>query len=542
MKKTIKYLPIVAALSLVAPSCSEDFITTPQNGVEDLDNYFTTAEECEAFAGELYVNFAFWHDWWQQYLRLINETATDDAWMGNLDQDNSDFYAFAHYTITASNAPARLYNFYYYKYQNINTANVLLKRIEGADIDETIKNRCIGQAKFFRAYSYWELVQNFGDVVLLTTPVGSSDLGLDRTPKADVYKQIVADLKDAMELLPQKWDSSNIGRVTSGACCALLARTYLFMADYENAYEYADKTINDYGYQLESDFVNIWSVYNHNGCESIFEIQANSDQNYTVGARFPTVVCARGEIWSTEDTKANKTMDGWGWCVPTSNLEQAFLDEGDEIRRKSTIIRYGEAVYGDEEANPEYKFDTSLNKSARTWRKLYVPIAMRQELAAQGGIDDNVPLDLICIRLAEMYLTRAEAAYFLGDNSKALADINVIRNRVNLAPKTGLSGNELLYAIWNERRLELAGEGMRLYDLRREIDPVQNKARIACVMGENGEFVKYNATSTDEWEVKNTKEPSNEGHLFVEGRHELWPIPQAEIDRSNGSISQNPGY
>ncbi|MCR5697107.1 MAG: RagB/SusD family nutrient uptake outer membrane protein [Marinilabiliaceae bacterium] len=542
MKTTIKILPLAAILGFMSPSCSEDFITTPQNGVEDLDNYFATAEECEAFTGSLYVGFSYWHDWWQQLLRLINETATDDAWMGNLGQDNSAYYPFAHYTVTATNTPDGLYNFYYYKYQNISAANTLIKRIQDSPVSETVKNQCIGQAKFFRAYSYWELVQNFGDVVLLTEPIGTSGLGLARSPKADVYAQIVKDLKEAAELLPSEWTGVDKGRVTSGACEALLARTYLFMGDYENAYTYADKVINSGRYALEEDFINIWSVYNHNGKESIFEIQANSNQTYAVGARIPTVTAARGEVWSKDDLEAKKAMDGWGWCVPTSNLEQAYISEGDDIRRKSTIVKYGEPVYGDEDLNPEYKFKTDDNKSCRVWRKFYVPIAMRQELAAAGNIDGKVPLDLICIRLAEMYLTRAEAAYYKGETAQALADINTIRARVGLSAKTGISGNDLLYAIWKERRLELAGEGMRLYDLRREIDPVQNKPRIACVMGENGEFVRYNATSTDEWEVKNTKEPSNEGHLFVEGRHELWPIPQAEIDRSNGSISQNPGY
>ncbi len=542
MKNYIKILPLAAAMSFIAPSCSEDFITTPQNGVENLDDYFTNDDECVAFVGSLYLGFAHWHDWWQQYLNLINETATDDAWMGNLGQDNSAFYAFAHYTITATNTPDGLYNFYYYKYQNIATANTLLQRIEGAPVSETVKNQCIGQAKFFRAYAYWELVQNFGDVVLLTETIGTDGLGLARSSKADVYKQIVNDLTDAASLLPESWNATNAGRVTSGACEAMLARTYLFMGDYANAYKYADSVINSGKYALEPEFVNIWSCYNHNGVESIFEIQANSSQSYDVGARIPTITAARGEIWSDDDKAANKAMDGWGWCVPTSNLEQAYISEGDEIRRKSTIVKYGEPVYGDEIDNPEYKFDINENKSCRVWRKFYVPIAVRQELAAAGKIDGKVPLDKIIIRLAEMYLTRAEAAFELGDNNQALADINTIRARVNLPAKTGLSGNDLLYAIWKERRLELAGEGMRLYDLRREIDPVQNKARIACVMGENGEFVQYNATSTDEWETIHTQEPSDEGHLFIEGRHELWPIPQAEIDRSNGSVSQNPGY
>jgi len=522
---------------IMTGSCSKDFITTPQNGVTDLDNYFNNVTECQSFVDGLYKGFSTWEDWWQQYLRLTNEMATDDAWMGNLNQDPSGNYAFAFYTITAGNAPDALQNFYVYKYLNVSSANIAVQRIANAPITDDEKNKLIGQAKFFRAFSYWELVQNFGDVVLYLEPLGTSDLNKKRSPKADVYAAIVNDLKDAATKLPATWDAGNLGRVTSGACKALLARTYLFMKDYANAYAYADSVISSGQYSLEPNFVNVWSVYNHNGVESIFEIQTNANQSYSVGSRIPVVVNARGEIWSS--TESSKAMDGWGWCVPTSNLENAYKSEADSIRLKSTIIRLGLPVYGDSVDNPHYNFNPDLNKSCRTWRKLYVPIATRKSLTTK---DSHIPLDKIMLRLAEMYLTRSEAAYFLNKPDVALADINTIRNRVSLPAKTGISGNTLLYAIWKERRLELASEGIRLYDLRRETDPVANKPMIDVVMGPNGTFVQYNASSTDYWENKHPGEPSSKGANFVEGRHELWPIPQSEIDRSNGVLSQNPNY
>jgi starch-binding outer membrane protein, SusD/RagB family len=536
MKRKIIYSLIAVSLVL-SFSCGKDFITTTQNGTQDLDNYFTNISECQSFVDGLYKGFAHWEDWWQEYQRLANEMATDDAWMGNLNQDASSNYPFAFYSITAGNAPSSLINFYYYKYQNINTANVAIERIPDAPISDEEKAVLIGQAKFFRAFSYWELVQNFGDVVLFLEPVGTSELDVDRTDKALVYEAIVKDLKEAAAVLPGSWNSENTGRVTSWACKALLARTYLFMKDYTNAYAYADSVIGKGPFSLEPNFVDVWSCYNHNGVESIFEIQTNSNQSYSVGNRFSVVTNARGEIWATGET--GKAMDGWGWCVPTSNLENAYKSEGDSVRLKSTIIRLGQPVYGDSADNPHYRFDSTINKSCRTWRKFYVPIAIRQQLDAK---DSHIPLDMILIRLGEMYLTRAEAAYFLNKSDQALDDINELRRRVNLGNKTGLTGSSLLYAIWKERRLELAGEGMRLYDLRREIDPVANKQMIDVLMGEDGTFVQYNATSTDYWENKNTKEPSDKGSAFVEGRHELWPIPQVEIDKTNGTLSQNPGY
>jgi len=537
MKRIIIY-SILALITLPFFSCSKDFISSTLYGKQDLDNYFNTGAECSSFVDGLYQGFAHWEDWWQNYLRLNNEMATDDAWMGNLAQDASGNYPFAFYTISAGNDPGALYNFYYFKYQNINTANIAIAHIPAAPISDNDKKILIGQAKFFRAFSFWELIQNFGDVVMFLEPVGTNDLSnVSRTNKDIVYQQIVKDLKEAAVALPSQWTGKDVGRVTSGACKALLARTYLFMKDYTNAYAYADTVIRSAKYSLEPDFVNVWSCSNHNGVESIFEIQTNPEQSYSVGNRFSVVVNARGEIWPTD--QAANTMDGWGWCVPTSNLENAFKAEADSIRLKSTIIRNNMPVYGDSIDNPHYSFKADNNKSCRTWRKLYVPIAVRKSLINKDG---HVPLDLILIRLSEMYLTRAEAAYFNNNPSQALADIKTVRERVKLAEKKGLSGNSLLYAIWNERRLELAGEGMRLYDLRREIDPVQNKKMIDVVMGPSGTFVKYNATGVDYWEKIHTKEPSNKGAAFTEGKNELWPIPQSEIDRSGGKLSQNPGY
>lgn len=531
--KRILYISIVIT-AFLSTSCRDSFLDAELNGEQDLDNYFTNLEECETFINGVYDGFACWSGWWQQYLRLINETATDDAWMGNLEQDNSGLYAFAFYTISASNDPGGLYNYYYYKYQNISQANIAITYIPDADIDDDDKAELIAQAKFFRAYSYWELIQNFGDVVLTLEP-NSEDVSMERTDKEIVYDTIIADLKAAAKVLPDSWDGEDVGRVTSGACKALLARTYLFMEDYANAYAYADTVISNYGYSLEPNFVDIWSCSNHNGVESIFEIQTSDDQTYEVGAYSPVIVCARGEIW--DDSK--KAMDGWGWCVPTSNLENAYKEEADSIRLKCTINRLGQPVYGDSTDNPKYNFDSTKNKSCRTWRKLYIPISVRQSLT---NVEGHIPLDMILIRLGEMYLTRAEAAYQLGYTGQALSDINTLRARVGLSDKSGVSGDELLYAIWKERRLELAGEGMRLYDLRRQIDPVENKQRIAVMMGENGTFVEYNANSTDYWENLHQTEPSNKGANFVENKNELWPIPQSEIDKSENVISQNQGY
>jgi len=536
MKKNI--FKLLLGLSLVSTTACSDFIEIDPKGTQTIDNYFQTEAECEAFINGIYRSYALYSDWWPQYLFVANNMATDDAWMGNLSQDPGDAYPFAHYTIEAANSPSKLSEQYQYDYVTIGSCNTAISRIPEAPIAESAKQQYIAQAKFFRAFTYWELIQNFGDVVLITQPEGTSSLNKQRSPKADVYAQVVKDLQEASYVLPERYTGDDIGRVTKYACHALLSRTYLYMKEYANAYAHADTVIRFGGYTLETDFNNIWSVYNHNGVESIFEVQANGDQTYNVGNMLSIIMGARGEIWP--DGQSDRIMDGWGWCVPSSNLENTYLSEGDEIRRKSTIIKYNEPVYGDEELNPAYNFNIDINKSGRIWRKFYVPIAMRQQLTKKDG---RIPLPLVLLRLGEMYLNRAEAAYFLNNADQAHADLATLRARVGLGDKNSLTGNDLLYAIWKERRMELASEGQRLYDLRRQIDPVSNKPMIDLVMGPNGSFVKYNLEeSTDPYETIHPKESQDKGTNFVEGRHELWPIPQSEIDRSNGVLTQNPGY
>jgi hypothetical protein len=354
-----------------------------------------------------------------------------------------------------------------------------------------------------------------------------------------VYKQIEADLKESATRLENISVDRN-GRVNKWAAYALLARVSLFQEKWAEAKQYSDKVINEGPYALEANFLNIWDVNNHNGVESILEAQSSSVQDKSLGCALPTLSGARGEDKKNfPSNDAADVIDGWGWCMPTSDLENAYLSENDVVRRRSTITKWGEAAYGDEVLNPTHKFSLNDNKSGRICRKYYIPVATRRSLDKKDG---HLPLNVPLIRLAEMYLTRAEASYHLGSPDGALADINIIRARVQLAAKTGLAGPVLLNQIYKERRLELAFEGLRLYDIRREKDPTTGKPVIETLMGPNGTFVKYNLSSTDPYETANLVEPQDKGINFSPAKNLLWPIPQLEIDLSGGLITQNPGY
>lgn len=531
-----KIIVSIIAFSLFSASCS-DFIEKDQRGTQTLENYFQTVQECENYANELTQRLLLAKDWWTLTApRVTNEMSTDDAWMGNTGQDNSAHRPCSQYIITPDNM-GDMNSIYTAHFYTIQSANVGLERMAVSPLTDAQKNQYMGESLFVRAYCYYELVNLFGGVPVYTKSLGTGDLTLSRNTAAEVYTQIETDLKDAAAKLESAPVARN-GRINKWAAYALLARVSLFQEKWAEAKTYSNKVITEGPFQLEADFLNIWNVNNHNGIESILEAQSSSVQDRSLGAALPTLSGARGEDKKNfPSNDAADVLDGWGWCMPTSDLENAYLSENDVIRRRSTITKWGEAAYGDEVLNPTHKFSLNDNKSGRICRKYYIPIATRRSLDKKDG---HLPLNIPLIRLAEMYLTRAEANYHTGGD--ALADINIIRARVKLDPKTGISGPTLLRQIYKERRLELAFEGLRLFDIRREKDPTTGRPVIESLMGPNGTFVKYNLSSTDPYETTNLRESQDKGINFNPAKNLLWPIPQLEIDLSGGVIKQNPGY
>lgn len=532
-----KIIVSILTFATVAVSCS-DFIEKDERGKQTLENYFQTAQECENYVNELTHRLLLPNEWWSLVApRMTNEMATDDAWMGNTGQDNSSHRPAAQYIITPDNM-GNLNGMYTAHYYTIQSCNIGLAKMELAPINDAQKNQYIGESLFVRAYCYYELVNNYGGVPLYTTVLGTSDLKLARSSVEEVYAQVEADLKESAAKLENVTVDRN-GRINKWAAYALLARVSLFQEKWTEARQYSDKVITESPYQLEPNFLNIWDVNNHNGLESILEAQSSSAQDRSLGSAIPTFSGARGENKANfPSNDANDVLDGWGWCMPTSDLENAYISEGDVIRRRSTITKWGEAAYGDEVLNPTHKFGLNDNKSGRIIRKYYIPIATRRSLDKRDG---HLPLNIPLIRLAEMYLTRAEANYHLNDADGAMRDINVVRDRVDLDPVEGLSGPNLLRKIYKERRLELAFEGLRLFDIRREKDPSTGKRVIESLMGPNGTFVQYNLNSTDPYETTNTREAQDKGINFNASRHLTWPIPQLEVDLSGGVIN-NPNY
>src|SRR5687768_13721645 len=305
-------------------------------------------------------------------------------------------------------------------YDGINQTNNLLEAIAAVTaLTPEQRDQYRGEALFIRALNYSILVKYFGDVPLLLMPsrgVGEEAL-VERDPAAEVYAQIITDLTEAAALLgPDR----NHGRATLGAVQALHARVYLETGNNAGARDMATAVINNAEYSLNANFGTNWSTKNSE--ESIFELQYSiNDGNNQSFWFYPQALGGR-----------------WGYS-PSASLFNAF--EAGDARRDASIQVAGAGAcpiapcrYGDK----------------------YFRVATS---------DDNV----VVIRLAEMYLIRAEANARLGAADQVVRDdLDILRNRAGLADlAVTVTGPALLAAVLQERRVELAFEGHRFFDLRR---------------------------------------------------------------------------
>jgi hypothetical protein len=504
-----------------------DFLDQPVLGTENLDTYFQNEEECLKQVAGCYQS-VFWDDWWQVSSFYVGtDMCTDDMWMGNTSQSQSDWIRMAHYGNPKQDG--KIKDFWQYRYKGILRCNLVINKVPDAPVrDEDLRIRMIAEAKFLRAFHYFELVKNFGGVPVVPDMLMPEEVeGIARKSAEETYSYIEQDLKDAMTGLPRRseYDSKDLGRATKGAAMGYLGKIYLYQGKFGDAEDILGNLIESGEYDLCPDFKDVWSIENNNSIESLFEVQYNSDISYNLGGRLPVFTGSRND-------------SGWSWGLPTGNLEKAFSDAGDTERLRWTIVKNGDDVPGDDSDEAKnYVILPGDHKSARINRKFYIPHNLRPTPYDANHNNLNHRL----LRFADVLLMYAEATNEEGHDDEAKRALKRVRDRVGLSEIT-LSGKALRDAIRLERRLELALEHQRLYDIRRW-NGDNGKKVIADLMGENGTFVRYNLyESTDEYEKTNQKENSNKGITFQENRDLLFPIPNTEVIMSQGSIEQNPNF
>lgn len=388
-------------------------------------------------------------------------------------------------------------------YSGVNRANFILEFKDKTDFNG--KEVILAEARFLRAYYYFELVKWFGDVPLVVDKriQFGDQFTLDRTPKADVYAQIEVDLISAAADLP---DVQAIpGKATKGAALSLLGKVYLYQDKFTEAADALEEVIGSTTYDLVTDYSTIFEEEGENNIESVFEVQYTDRQ----GAGFGCLQCSEGNVAVGFNGIRNYTAipgsagdifsSGFSFNVPVADAYNAF--SANDLRRDIAILDIDAWA-----AQTGATFSTGFEHTGYFNRK-YIPRKRRS--SAQQDVNLTNPNNYRSIRFADVLLMAAEALNRGNiSDSRAQLYLNRVRRRAfgNNLNDVVASGSALTEAIYLERRLELVGEGHRFFDLVRTGRAAQSI---------NG---------------------------FVAGKHELFPIPQIEIDLAGGRWAQNPGY
>lgn len=391
-------------------------------------------------------------------------------------------------------------------YKGIYFANLVLKNVPDISMDPFLQERILGEAKFIRAWFYYNLVTMFGDVPLVTEVVGPDDVR-PRSSAAEVWTQIETDLTEAINVLPLKSELTldDLGRITKGAARGLLVKSYAFQGKWTEAQPVAEAIINSNEYFLVDDFASIFTIAGENGPGSIFEIQYMNRSNgdwgrYEEGTLTNVFQRARGDF------------GGYGFNIPTQSLVDEFFAEGfEDPRLSATVFREGD-VMGD---RGEFTKDATGGFPYDYYSRKY--FISKNEEAPTGDPNVNGQSNDRVIRYADILLLHAEAAYHNGDEGGARKSLNEVRARArgnnnNILPDVTASGQDLLDAILHERRVELALEGHRFFDVIR-----QGSAYATSVMSPEHPNFSYDV-------------------------HKVFPVPQSQIQLSDNVITQNTGY
>ena len=422
----------------------------------------------------------------------LNSFRGDDAMKGSSDADGADWatvydgfqYQKAHWSASI---------YWDQNYNLINKVNAVLQTADSLHLTDPASKINIAEAKFFRALTYFQLVRVFGEVPKLTARIYTpNDAKKAKSTVPEIYALIDADLNEAVQNLPPNWNNATgnsrfPGRLTSYAAMSLLAKAKLYRQDWSGALALCEQVINSGSYALQSNFSNNFKVAGENGKESIFEIQASVGQNG---------VPDNGHEYGVEQgVRGSGDWDlGWGWNTPTPELVNSF--EAGDSRKNATVLFSGQDDgYG--KTVPAFPIIPRLY-----WNKKVYP---EPSMQAYTGRRSNNWLNHVVIRYADVLLMAAEAANETGASAKATGYVNQIRNRAGLGSITFASQVQMRAAVKQERKVELAMEGERFFDLVRWNDAIS-------VLGGAG----------------------------YTNCHKYYPLPQSAIDFAGGVLVQNP--
>ncbi len=558
LKIKFKYIFSFLLTLTILTGCTEEFITLEPQSLETKVSFFADFESVEKAVINAY-HLLNREKVFDLYPVILGSIASDDADVGGLGiNDGADFEEINR-MIHQSNNP--LFKFEWsYLYRGVYSCNFALQNIDvvlenDPDANPDKVSQRIGELKFLRSLYFFYLAKIYGGVPVFDHVLEPDEYQiLTRNTLKETYDFIKTDLRDAIERLPHATDrsmipESEVGRATKGSAQALLGIVYLYESSYAKNYSgvprfeglksqwdsalyYSEQVINSGDYYLlglegetyESEFSDktpgykqIWTLAGENSSESVFETQAIYDQDKQWIASRGSVANIFFTVRGFFNSDGSSSPLGWGFNTPTDDLMNAY--ESGDPRYKISILEEEDSVlvYGDNGLGM-YKADIQHSETGRMGRKYEVHPDYYWNMPGRHPSDG--PTNYKLIRYAEVILNAAEAAFELGQNGKATNYVNMIRKR---ARNSGSNPSVLpdlpsvdLEDIMQERRVELALEGQRFFDL------------VRWGIADN----KLNGLETSYGDVIQ----------YETGKHEFYPIPQSEIAATNNTLKQNNNY
>ncbi len=511
--KLKKYIYGLFLISIfVFPGC-DDYMDTTQMGVTSQDDFYNTDTEATQ---ALYAIYDKMQSGDLNTFRF-KTVLSDDALAGGGGRgDNVDSENLNEYTYGTNNGILRsMFSKYY---QIIYTANLLINNVENADTP--VKQVAIAEAKTLRAYAYFELVSQWGPVPLITTPLNPDEYAQPNSTVEALWAQIETDLSEAIPNLPLKSAQSDAQKanVSKGTAQAWLGKAYLYQEKYDEAAAQFDAVIASGEYDLEPDFSTVTRESSEFGIESVFEISYAKDISSVTECTWIVAFCGpRSPFFKAGTTGISET--GWGSINPSQSLYNAYIEAGDVVRRKATIMSEEELI---NDFGGSFRIDGNLPYAnyglIRLKHGAYVAETPGEAYHTIGGVNFRIT------RYSDVLLMAAEAynRKSAPNDNKALEYINKVRARVDM-PALTVTGDALFEAIKKERRLELAFEFVRYQDLIRWGDA-------ANVLAEQGREIPKGDGTNFEFPEAGFKT-----------KHWLLPFPEDEM-MVNPNIVQNPGW
>lgn len=494
MKKS--HILLFISIAFLLPNC-EDFLdqrpegTIPTTGID-----YTKSENIFMPVSAAYAQLRSYRAHVFPYIGAF-EIASDNADKGSTPEDNPPMKEIDDLKYQSNNGLINdLWVGYFDIVSSANYAIHQMPRFEAALMnadDKAYAKQSQGEAKFIRAYAYFNLTRLFGRVPIIDTTLTAQQLAAkSQATTQQLYDFIEKDLSEAIVVLPESYTREWAGRITRYSAHALKAKVHLYQSEWDSVAANTDKVISSGRFELLPDFRQVFSIEGENSKESLFEIQS-STLGKTAGEQtfieYAYVQGPRGNFPSN--------MQGWGFKTPSQNLIDFFNSRGEVIRPATTLLYRGSKTpEGDSiktiSANPVYN------------GKVYTPSVYNRWNYNGYGFDHNVRI----LRYADVLLMFAEAkarGAAVTTVSPLTADdaVNTVRRRAGLPDLAGVS----LQQIWDERRAELAMEEDRFFDLVRT-------GQAATALQNKG---------------------------FVVGKHEVYPIPAAQL-QLNPNLVQNSGY